>query len=89
MLFVGIITGAIPFIYHLINIGKDKDQKQDTELTTDDENIEYQKPTVKLLQKWFGDVKYNHSEMCIRLGFALLIAIKLMMTPQVVLEISA
>lgn len=80
MLFVGLVTIAIPLIYHLIKIVKDKDEdeKQDNRQTTEDENELNQKTTVKLIQKWFGDVKYNHSEMCIRLGFALLIAIKLM-----------
>lgn len=80
MLFVGLVTIAIPLIYHLIKIVKDKDEdeKQDNRQTTEDENELNQKTTVKLIQKWVGDVKYNHTEMLIRLGFALLIAIKLM-----------
>ena len=87
MLFVGLITIAIPLIYHLIKIVKDKDEdeKQDNRQTTEDENELNQKTTVKLIQKWVGDAKYNHTEMLIRLGFALLIAIKLLMTPQVVI----
>ncbi len=82
MLFVGLVTIAIPLIYHLIKIVKDKDkdedEKQDNRQTTEDENELNQKTTVKLIQKWVGDAKYNHTEMLIRLGFALLIAIKLM-----------
>lgn len=80
MLFVGLVTIALPLIYHLIKIVKDKDEneKQDNRQTTEDENELNQKTTVKLIQKWFGDAKYNHTEMLIRLGFALLIAIKLM-----------
>ena len=79
MLFVGLVTIALPLIYHLIKIVKDKDEdeKQDNRQTTEDENELNQKTTVKLIQKWFGDAKYNHTEMIIRLGFALLIAIKL------------
>lgn len=40
MLFVGLVTIAIPLIYHLIKIVKDKDEdeKQDNRQTTEDEN---------------------------------------------------
>ncbi len=40
MLFVGLVTIALPLIYHLIKIVKDKDEdeKQDNRQTTEDEN---------------------------------------------------
>lgn len=79
MLFLGLASSVIPFIYHLINIGKDKDEKQDDQQNLNNKSEEVNQPTtIPFIQKWLGDVKYNHSEMLIRLGIALLIVIKLM-----------
>lgn len=80
MLMVGFVTGIIPFIYHLVNIGKDKEPKDDSTITPPPFNQQDngQDTTPKLfINKLLGDAKYNHTEMLIRLGLALLIVAKL------------
>ena len=94
MMFVGLVTAAIAFIYHLANLNKDKekDEKQSFSVypqptpppfnpqdgqSTNNGTVGYNS-THTFIQKWFGDAKYNHIEMFLRLGIAILIIVKLL-----------
>ena len=92
MLIVGLLTDAIPLIYNLVNISKDKDEKQeytaqsqptpppfnpqDSQSTTNG-TVGYNS-TNTFLNKLLGNVQYNHTEMLLRLGIAILIIVKLL-----------
>ena len=94
MLIVGLISDAIALIYHLVNIGKDKDEDEKQEYTvhsqptpppfnpqdgqsTNNYTVGYNS-TNTFIYKLLGNIKYNHTEMLLRLGIAILIVVKLL-----------
>lgn len=81
MMMIGLVTGVATLLYHLFNINKDNEipsavppsnpEKNNTLVDAYQSKANTKKNTI--LNKFFGDMKYTHKELVIRLTIALAI----------------